>query len=52
MAVITQAEVIGRYLPRLVAGDGDAMVPLAIALGIVGPVLWWLMGDRLALLLK
>ena len=23
-----------------------------IALGIVGPVLWWLMGDRLALLLK
>lgn len=23
-----------------------------IALGVIGPVLWWLMGDRLALLLK
>ncbi|MCA3504781.1 MAG: hypothetical protein IOD05_16345 [Rhodobacter sp.] len=24
----------------------------AVAIGIIGPVLWWLVGDRLALLLK
>jgi ATP-binding cassette, subfamily C, bacterial CydCD len=36
VAVLVQAELIGRYLPRLIHGDGAAGAPLALALVAVG----------------